>query len=269
MIKYNLIGGPFYHAHSSTWWKHSKYIEWKKDSRLEDATFYVDAGIHQGMIDNFKGKKYAWNLESRAIFNVDFIFKNIDSILEKFELIFTSNKDLIDINPNKIKFVPADGTWIENPKLHDKSKILSMITSRKKFTVGQDIRMKAAENIKNMDLYGRGFKPVEKKEEGLIDYMFSISVENDSYDNYFTEKILDCFATGTIPIYWGCPSIGEFFDERGILFFKNLEELNNIVDKLTPDLYYSKMEYTQNNLEKVMDYLVAEDYMYEKYLKNL
>ena len=33
--------------------------------------------------------------------------------------------------------------------------------------------------------------------------MFSVCIENDVYDTYFTEKILDCFATGTIPIYKG------------------------------------------------------------------
>ena len=35
-----------------------------------------------------------------------------------------------------------------------------------------------------IDLLGRGFKPVDKKEEGLIDYMFSIAIENDTYDTY-------------------------------------------------------------------------------------
>ena len=77
MLKYNLIGGPFQHAHSSTWWKKSKFIEWNKNDYSENVSFYVDDGIYQGLRDNFNGKKYAWNLESSAIFNIDFISKNI------------------------------------------------------------------------------------------------------------------------------------------------------------------------------------------------
>ena len=38
------------------------------------------------------------------------------------------------------------------------------------------------------------------KSQALNDYMFSVVLENDQYDDYFTEKILDCFATGIVHI---------------------------------------------------------------------
>ena len=56
-----------------------------------------------------------------------------------------------------------------------------------------------------VDLYGRGFNEIVDKEEGLCDYRFSVAIENGQYKTYFTEKILDCFATGTIPVYLGAP----------------------------------------------------------------
>lgn len=34
---------------------------------------------------------------------------------------------------------------------------------------------------------------------------------------YFTEKILDCFTTGTIPIYQGAPDIGDYCNAEGIV----------------------------------------------------
>ena len=63
------------------------------------------------------------------------------------------------------------------------------------------------------------FRPSEipNKEIGLKDYRFSFCVENDTYDTYFTEKILDCFATGTIPVYLGAPDIGNHFNMDGII----------------------------------------------------
>jgi len=35
--------------------------------------------------------------------------------------------------------------------------------------------------------------------------------------HYFTEKILDCFRTRTVPIYWGCTNIREHFEADGII----------------------------------------------------
>ena len=41
---------------------------------------------------------------------------------------------------------------------------------------------------------------------------------------YFNEKIIDCFFSGTIPIYWGTKNISKYFDENGIIFFPNIDE---------------------------------------------
>ena len=63
--------------------------------------------------------------------------------------------------------------------------------------------------------------------------MFSVCIENTTHDTYFTEKILDCFATGTLPIYKGTKNITKYFDGNGILF---LDEIN--INELTPELYF-------------------------------
>jgi hypothetical protein len=47
----------------------------------------------------------------------------------------------------------------------------------------------------------------------------SFAFENANYPGAFCEKLTDFFATGTIPIYWGNPDIGEFFDTNGIIIF--------------------------------------------------
>ena len=40
------------------------------------------------------------------------------------------------------------------------------------------------------------------KTELFIDSMFHIAIENNKAINYFTEKLIDCFVSKTIPIYW-------------------------------------------------------------------
>jgi len=79
--------------------------------------------------------------------------------------------------------------------------------------------------------------------------MFHIAVENVRHNNWYTEKIGDAFASKTIPIYWGCPNIGNHFDERGIISFETKEELINIINNLTPEVYYDMKPYIDINYE--------------------
>lgn len=263
-MKINLVGGPFRHAHSSTWWKKSENIEWIKEGISGKNWVCVDESILRAADSRFNGNKFAWILESRAIFSVEPIIRNIDKIMSNYELIFSHNYDIININPDKIKFIPANGFWIETPKVYDKSKLISMVTSNKNMTTGQNLRMSFAWKYgKDIDLYGRGFKEIKLKEEGLMDYMFSVAIENDKYDSYFTEKILDCFATGTIPIYYGTDKIFDFFNKDGII---KLEDFD--LSSITPNLYYEKIEAVKDNFERVKEFEIPEDIMYEKYLKN-
>jgi hypothetical protein len=94
--------------------------------------------------------------------------------------------------------------------------------------------------------------PIEgegKKEVWDRNSMFHVAVENSTHKNYFTDKIIDCFCTKTLPIYWGAPNMGDFYDDRGIIYFNNEQELVDIVNNLTPNDYYSRLEYINNNYE--------------------
>jgi hypothetical protein len=117
-------------------------------------------------------------------------------------------------------------------------------------------------NIDKIDVFGRGIQEIPNKEIGLKDYMFSFAVENDTYDTYFTEKILDCFATGTIPVYMGTKKVVEYFNPDGIIFFDGNFDLS----LLTEELYQSKMDAIKDNYERVQKYSVLDDWIFENYL---
>ena len=143
-----------------------------------------------------------------------------------------------------------------------KSKIISMISSNKKMCEGHIHRLEWVNKIGDqVDLYGRGFNEIKLKEDGLCDYMFSVAIENSRDDNFFTEKILDCFATGTIPVYYGCPNIDEYFNRDGII---NLSEEFEVSD----EIYYSKMDAIKDNFERVKQWENAEDYIWINYLNK-
>ena len=114
-----------------------------------------------------------------------------------------------------------------------------------------------------VDFYGTGCeKPIDYKIEALKDYKFSIIVENSIEDGYFTEKLLDCFLSGTVPIYVGSKSVNNYFDENGIIHFEGDEDLPNILDTLTDELYQSKMESIKKNFE------IAKQYMHPEIIIN-
>ena len=136
-----------------------------------------------------------------------------------------------------------------------------MISSNKEMCEGHRLRLEWVDRIGDqVDLYGRGFNEIENKEDGLCDYMFSVAIENGQYKTYFTEKLLDCFATGTIPVYLGAPDIGNYFNKDGII------DLSDEFD-ISEDLYYSKMDAIKENLEKAMKMEVLEDFIWDEYLK--
>jgi hypothetical protein len=93
---------------------------------------------------------------------------------------------------------------------------------------------------------------IEDKNKNFNDSMFHVAVENTQQNNLFTEKIIDAFLTRTVPIYWGCPNIGEFFDENGIIKFNSEEELLDIINSLTEEDYFKRKNSIEYNYNKAL-----------------
>ena len=99
----------------------------------------------------------------------------------------------------------------------------------------------------------------------LEDYMFSIVIENNSIDNYFTEKLLNCFAVGTVPIYLGCRNIGEFFNRDGIVEVSRKTNFKTLVRKLNSKEYFERIDAIRENFQLCKQYEIIEDYIFENY----
>jgi hypothetical protein len=264
--KINLVGNSFTHLTGgnkgySVHGKESKFVEWAFDLSA-DETVYVDQNINQAFTDGVDGVKYGWLLESKFVVPgiTEEIKSNLEEYFKVFKYIFTHDKELLALD-SRFKWVPAQGFWINEPKIYEKTKMISMISSNKAFTEGQKNRLQWVEKIGDqVDLYGRGFNEIATKEEGLCDYMFSVVIENGVYESYYTEKILDCFATGTIPVYLGSPDIADHFNKDGIIELTDEFEISD-------EIYESKMDAIKDNLERVKQIEVLEDFIYTNYLQ--
>lgn len=261
--KLYILDNIFSHAKSSSLDNIPTKFDWVW-SIDPNMTVLTDNHVH--MVDRVPTKrKIAWLVESPSY------MKNPNDFVKfnhwKFDKIFTCNREILDSVKNSI-LVPIGGCWISEPDrvIHKKTKNISIISSNKTFLPGHKLRHEVISKISNIGVYGRGYNEIPTKLDGLRDYKFSIAIENDKIDYYFTEKLIDCFVTGTIPIYWGCPSIGDFFDINGILTFNTIEELENIINNLG-DEYEKRFDSVIKNYELSKKYLIADDIIYEK-LKN-
>ena len=244
----------------------AKNVEWVRDGSGE-LNLYVNNWIPKVTEDVGKLPKNIWLLESKEVIlgTWDWVYVNYPFLGYWTDgNIFTCSKELCAKN-DVFKYALSNAApWVVDRKIYDKTKLVSMISSNKGYLHGHRVRLSLVNKFRDdVDLYGRGFKDIDCKEQGLSDYMFSVAVENGVYDTYFTEKLTDCFACGTIPIYHGCRGVTEYFNEDGIIFLDDDFDLS----MLTPDYYYSKMDAIKENFERAMDLPVAEDYLYENYWK--
>lgn len=111
-------------------------------------------------------------------------------------------------------------------------------------------------------------KLVEDKYEFQKQYKFSIAFENSSTSGYTTEKILQAFAAGTIPIYWGNPKIAEDFNAKAFINCHDYGSYDEIINKikeidLNDNLYKQYILEPIGSIEKFPENPLKE---YENYI---
>ena len=142
-----------------------------------------------------------------------------------------------------------------------------------------------------MDLYGPywgdiGNLPTEGKKrlEGIISslrpsecpdkretssgYKFSVCFENVSYPGYVTEKIIDCFKAGVIPIYLGAPDIADFIPRDTFIDFRgfaNMDDLDGHLRSISQDIAMGMVNAGQSFLQSK----AGREYSYEGFAENV
>jgi len=264
--KIKLFDENFAHATFTTDYQISKHIEWDRNyQNTQDGEIVLLTDNCMMVSNKVNGKKIGMIMEPRSI--NPHIYNYVEDNNDDLETILTYDKSLIN-QSTKFEFYPHCGCWIqpENQIIYPKTKLLSIIASHKQQTVGHKLRHSSINLTKelniNLDVFGNGYTPVTHKIEAMKDYGFTIVIENSKIDYYFTEKLIDSFMTGTIPIYWGCPSIGDFFNLDGMLIFDDLNTLLIHLNSLSLDKYSTMIDAVKENFEKAKNYLIAEDWIH-------
>jgi hypothetical protein len=240
----------------------SSHIVWDRNvTNNEELVFYTDGHVKNPNPGH--KQRVAWLLEPYEY--CPDLYEWVLNNNNLYNMVLTTEKKLLDKGENFI-FYPFGGCWVEenNRKItHNKNKLVSIIASDKKLLSGHKKRHEIINKFGNkLDVMGRGYKPIDSITEGLAPYMFSIVIENQNRDYFFSEKLINPLMTGTIPIYWGMPSIDQYFDTRGMIILNSVDDFKEILPNLTVDYYNAHLPYIENNFKLAQQYILAEDWIY-------
>lgn len=202
-------------------------------------------------------------------------------VVRDLDALFTHSERLLDKYDNAC-FIPASGVWygtelhggvIEDNKYLKKEKLISMVCSTKTLCSEHVFRKELAKELirtKKADVKGQIVgNYVDDLDEVYGSYMYNIAIENTKAKYYFTEKILNCFASMTVPVYYGAIDIGSYFNKDGIICIDepNVESALSVINSFcTPEDYESRREAIIENYNRVQKYLCVEDFIINSYI---
>lgn len=94
----------------------------------------------------------------------------------------------------------------------------------------------------------KGKFPEKDKYKILSGFKFCLCFENSAVTGYISEKIIECFKVGVVPVYWGAPNISDYINPKCFIDyrkFRTFEELANFLSKMderTYDGYIKEIE---------------------------
>ena len=112
---------------------------------------------------------------------------------------------------------------------------------------------------------------VADKKKFQSEYKFAIAFENTSYDGYCTEKLMEAFAAGAVPIYWGDPGVVKDFNPESFINAHDYNSFDEVVERVKEidnnDDLYIKMRNanplngldTDNGLANFLYHIIDQD----------
>ena len=266
-----------HHSQHAPYGYEGNYFFWDRYNYCLDTHFY--GAVEMPHTIGTPKIKYGMLTESRIIVPKEYeVFNRYKGIENEFKYIFSYDEKILN-DIHNAKFYPiAAGLWnksINSELWKNKSKDISMLCSGKVMCPLHQFRLNLARvcrDEKMADTYGRfdGGSFVETVDETLDNYRFSIVIENDISDYYFSERLTSCFASQTIPVYLGARKISDFFNEDGIIFLNDLDiaKAKEILKNCNREYYESHLDAVKDNYIRSMEYKNMQDYLYVNYLKQ-
>ncbi len=264
------------HSQHAPFGHEGKYFFWDRYNYGLDTHFYGGREMPHTL-----GKpvvKYGMMTESRVIAPKDYeVFYKHKGLEKEFRYIFTYDEKILNEIENARFYPIAAGIWNQKMKedlYKKKEEDLSILCSDKVMCTLHQFRLELARRCKKDRLahtFGKfdGGSYIQSVDESLDRFRFSIIIENDISDYYFSERLTSCFAAQTIPVYLGARKISQFFNPEGMILLKNadLEVALGAIRQCTKEEYEARLDGVLDNYNRVQEYVNMQDYLYEHFLQ--
>lgn len=197
----------------------------------------------------------------------------------KYNAILTFDTKVLEKWNHAKLFTLYTETWLQekdymNIDLSKKQYKISCLVGGKRITVGHEIRLSMYFHQEFFQMFPFTFyrscahpllpeitknpflesKECSAKHELFTTFQFHLAIENSRQDNYFTEKLVDCLISKTIPIYYGCPNIGSYFDTSGWIVLEQgtPDELVQKCSMLSPNYYNEYTQTIESNYKRAL-----------------
>jgi hypothetical protein len=152
-------------------------------------------------------------------------FKRLPSGTERLHRVYTTDPELrarqyVHSQPVLMWMVKRNYDYLAQCAAPAKERSLSWVTSNKAWMHGHRLRLRFLERMRGkieFDLFGEGFAHIDDKWDGLAPYRYSMAIENFSNPFYWSEKLIDCYLAWTMPIYYGCTRITDYFPAESMI----------------------------------------------------
>jgi len=189
--------------------------------------------------------------------------------VNQFKFLITNQTEKDLPHPNAIRSQTGN-VWfygrtldeILSVKEPNKTKKISTVCSNKQqghtiHKLRYDFTKILEEEILELDRFGKGYNWIDIKADAIDDYEFHIAIENHYAPNVWTEKLADTFLGYSVPIYYGCPNVYEYFPEDSIILI-DIYDIKGSIKKIkeiisTPGEYERRLPAIKEARRRVIE----------------
>lgn len=210
-----------------------------------------------------RGLEFKWGEEDNRIIRIPTLIRYSDTLFPDFLDLLNDKEKIIKMKTKFCNFMYS------NPYAHkNRDELFYKICEYKRVeSIGPHLN-----NIGNQT--SRNIKDWRRLSiASRMPYKFSIAAENATFRGNITEKLICCFEAGTIPIYWGDPSVSEEFNSKAFINchdYNNFDEVKQCVKEIdeSDDLYYKMLTQPWQTIEQEKLYK-QEVAKYQNFLFNI
>lgn len=238
---------------------------------------YIDTIPNTGKVPGVT--KMVYLLEPKCVKNIS---PSVIDLVNRgvVDYVLTHEEELLSLG-DRYSLMTYGTSWVEPSPNTTKEFSVSSLTGGKSLCSGHKLRhmiynrlgelsvpgnhyvsgnLRMGDNTHSLPILGKSKLPLFKSQ-------YHICIENCSVGNLFTEKLIDCLLTKTVPIYYGAPNISNFFNSDGFILVNDVDTVISSVNNLSSETYNNMVVHVNENYEKALDYISLGSRLRDKILK--